>query len=241
MEVRKLTPEQIDDLYKFCEEHDVKYYDLQIELVDHLAAAIEENWLHHPELSFKENLCKTYNSFGRYGFIKIVDEKADELKKKYKHLQWQYIGEFYSLPKIILTVIFSLTLFSLIRDTENFKHLILYLLIGYFVFSISYIFIFYRKYFRFKLINNRSFLQIDLLNKIQASFWILGFLPTNLLNMIRFLNEDSPNLISRNIYTDLILSFSIVFFGILMIAEYYYVPKRIKADFTREFPQFVKS
>ena len=37
MELKKLTSEQIDQLYLFTRQHFVEYYDLQTELVDHLA------------------------------------------------------------------------------------------------------------------------------------------------------------------------------------------------------------
>lgn len=37
----KLSTEQIDYLYQFTRNHYVEYYDLQTELVDHLANAIE--------------------------------------------------------------------------------------------------------------------------------------------------------------------------------------------------------
>ena len=36
-----LTDEQIAALFAFCEKHLVRHYDLQVELVDHLANAIE--------------------------------------------------------------------------------------------------------------------------------------------------------------------------------------------------------
>ena len=40
----KLSAEQIERLYQFTRQHYVEYYDLQTELVDHLANAIEEQW-----------------------------------------------------------------------------------------------------------------------------------------------------------------------------------------------------
>lgn len=40
----KLTPEQIQELYKFTRQHYVEHYDVQTELVDHLANDIEQIW-----------------------------------------------------------------------------------------------------------------------------------------------------------------------------------------------------
>ena len=41
----KLTKEQIQQLYKFTRQHYVEYYDVQTELVDHLANDIEQIWI----------------------------------------------------------------------------------------------------------------------------------------------------------------------------------------------------
>ena len=37
-----ITEAQYESLFAFCRKHYVQYYDVQVELVDHLAAAIEE-------------------------------------------------------------------------------------------------------------------------------------------------------------------------------------------------------
>lgn len=50
----KLSGEQIQELYKFTRKHFVIHYDLQTELVDHLANGIEEQWREYPERSFKD-------------------------------------------------------------------------------------------------------------------------------------------------------------------------------------------
>ena len=52
----KLNPQQIDKLYLFTRQHYVEYYDLQAELVDHLANAIEIEWQQNPKLTFDEAL-----------------------------------------------------------------------------------------------------------------------------------------------------------------------------------------
>ena len=45
----KLTETQIENLYKFTRQHYVYHYDVQTELVDHLANDIEEIWLETPK------------------------------------------------------------------------------------------------------------------------------------------------------------------------------------------------
>lgn len=42
--MKTVTPEQIERLYEFTRGHYVEHCDLQSELVDHLANAIEKRW-----------------------------------------------------------------------------------------------------------------------------------------------------------------------------------------------------
>ena len=50
----KLTASQIDNLFKFTCKHYVYHYDVQSELVDHLANDIESIWQETPNLSFEQ-------------------------------------------------------------------------------------------------------------------------------------------------------------------------------------------
>ena len=100
----KLTPEQIDQLYTFTRQHYVEYYDLQTELVDHLANAIETEWQQNSKLSFDEVLNQEFKKFGIFGFMDVVAEKQKFLSKKYESMIWSYYKEFFKLPTILLTL-----------------------------------------------------------------------------------------------------------------------------------------
>jgi hypothetical protein len=50
----KLTQDDIHDLYVFTHKHNVEHYDLQTELVDHLANGIQQQWEKDSELSFED-------------------------------------------------------------------------------------------------------------------------------------------------------------------------------------------
>src|SRR6478735_7325504 len=99
----KLTPEQIDQLYLFTRQHYVEYYDLQTELVDHLANAIEEQWLENPKISFEDALQSEFKKFGVFGFTELIKERHWVLIKRYNKLKWVHFKEFFEVPKIIIT------------------------------------------------------------------------------------------------------------------------------------------
>lgn len=100
----KLSSEHIERLYAFTRQHYVEYYDLQTELVDHLANAIEEQWQENPKLSFEEVLQKEFKKFGVFGFMEVVEKRQVALNKKYNKLVWSELKTFFSLPKIIGTL-----------------------------------------------------------------------------------------------------------------------------------------
>ncbi|WP_425656710.1 hypothetical protein [Tenacibaculum ascidiaceicola] len=99
----KLTDQHIEQLYKFTRQHFVEHYDVQTELVDHLANDIEQIWEKNPTLTFEQARNKSFKKFGVFGFMNVVEEKQKQLGKKYRKVLWKYVKEWFKLPKIILT------------------------------------------------------------------------------------------------------------------------------------------
>ena len=93
----KLTSAQIDQLYTFTKQHYVEYYDLQTELVDHLANAIELEWESNPTLSFETLLNKEFKKFVVFGFMDVVEEKQKAMNKIYNKLVWGHFKTFFNL------------------------------------------------------------------------------------------------------------------------------------------------
>lgn len=81
-----LTAVQIDQLYLFTRQHYVEYYDLQTELVDHLAHAIEAQMKESPTLTFDEALNLEFQKFGIFGYMDVVENRQAVLNKKYNGL-----------------------------------------------------------------------------------------------------------------------------------------------------------
>lgn len=102
---RKITTEQTDRLYAFTRQHFVEYYDLQAELTDHLANAIEAKWEQQPDLDFEAALQQEFKKFGIFGFMDVVEQRQAALTKKYNKLLRGYFKQFLRLPKIILTLL----------------------------------------------------------------------------------------------------------------------------------------
>jgi len=112
----KLTPTQIQTIFDFTEKKYIKYYDVQIELVDHIADKIEALRVDDPNLSFDRALHMVYKSFGVFGFTKVQNEKSIELQRYWMRHLWSYIKSYFKLPKIVLTIVLSLCIYLYMKQ-----------------------------------------------------------------------------------------------------------------------------
>ena len=91
----KINIEQTNRLYECTRQHYVEYYDLQTELVDHLANAIEQKWL--DELAEDESVIvftETTSNIHHPDFFASIDKIIAPLTdKEFKDLQ----------PEILIT------------------------------------------------------------------------------------------------------------------------------------------
>lgn len=117
---KRLTTEQIDALFAFTKKHLVEHYDVQVELVDHLANAIEAQWAENPNVSFEDALQKEYKNFGVFGFSGLVEKKQVALKNHYWKLIKKEFISFFSVPKIILSAVLFYVLFNFYANHNSF-------------------------------------------------------------------------------------------------------------------------
>ena len=100
----KLNETQIKGLYAFTKQHFVEHYDLQTELVDHLANDIESIWEERPELSFEEAKDQSFKKFGVFGFMEIVEERQKAMRRRYRKYLWSYFKLWFELPQLLMTI-----------------------------------------------------------------------------------------------------------------------------------------
>jgi hypothetical protein len=111
----KLTETHIEKLYKFTRKHFVYHYDVQTELVDHLANDIENIWEEHPKLSFQDAQDKSFKKFGIFGFMDVIEAKQKQMNKRYWKIILRFAKEWFSIPKIVVTVSIFFTFFMLLQ------------------------------------------------------------------------------------------------------------------------------
>jgi len=232
---RTVTNEETQKLFKFCHKHYVYHYDLQVELVDHLASSIEEQWEADPELSFDEALKNTFKKFGIHGFSKIKEQKQKELRRKYNILIWKYLLEFFSWPKIIMTAAFTLVLATLFKVVENDIWVVAPYFISLTVFCFYYYFRIFPKKFKIEKVNGKKFLLLEQLKRGQVGVFIAMQMAIQSFNFGHILKISS---FQSNVGIT-VVSLYIILFTIGLYGEMFYVPSKIKEYFREQFPEFV--
>ena len=127
----KLNSEQIDCLYQFTRQHYVEWYDLQTELVDHLANSIEMQWQENPNISFEDALQVEFKKFGVFGFMDVVEKRQLALNKRYNKIVWKHFKAFFTIPKVVTTLsAIGVFYYILINANQQAENIVVFLLIG---------------------------------------------------------------------------------------------------------------
>jgi uncharacterized membrane protein len=126
-----LTETQIKELYAFTVKKYVEHYDVQTELVDHLATSIEAK-MEQKNVTFDVALQQVYAGFGIFGFSDLIEQKTREAGIKGRILFRKTFIEYFKLPKILLFVIILLVSYKVFEVAT--KEFILFILYGTVVF-----------------------------------------------------------------------------------------------------------
>ena len=108
----KLTQEQTDYIFNYVASFDIKWYELQVEITDHMVSSMEEIWEKDPELTFHQVKHYAENEFGRNGFKAIEEERTQILRKEFRKAQWKMVVEYLKFPKIIGSILFVFIIYK---------------------------------------------------------------------------------------------------------------------------------
>ena len=114
MDIRKVSEQEVDRLYRFTREHFVEHFDVQSELVDHLASSIENIWEQSPNVKFEDALNSTFKKFGIFGFSDIVEKKILFLDKKYAKKILKYAVARLKWPKILSSLVLAIAIYYIV-------------------------------------------------------------------------------------------------------------------------------
>lgn len=163
----QLTTEQIKYVSDYIESKDIKWYELQVELTDHMVSSMEEIWEKDPELTFQQVKQYAENKFtGDSSFKSIEKERTEIMGKEFRKEQWKMIGEYLKFPKIFASIIVVFLTFKISLYFEEPRKFVA----GLFLFLLfAAIPIVYSYYKNRKIAGNR-FIEIEKSNPIALLF-----------------------------------------------------------------------
>src|ERR1700709_2719609 len=100
-----LTQQQIDEITSLCQAMGVKYYDVQLELVDHIAGMIDQLQEEKPRINFEDALQMAIKEFTPAEFKLIAKNKEQQLLKRFKRLWLKEFLAYFTFPKITITIL----------------------------------------------------------------------------------------------------------------------------------------
>lgn len=123
----QLNQKQIENLFEFVEEKGVKYYDVQHEIVDHLATSIESEMMENENTSFEEALHKVYSKFPITGFAQYTVDLEKSLWPFWIKKVISTITLGYGIPLIgLLILLTSSFYYSITTNGEIMVHILYY-------------------------------------------------------------------------------------------------------------------
>lgn len=233
--MRKISASETTKLYAFTKTHYVEYYDLQTELVDHLANGIELLWEETPKLTFEEALRIEFKKFGIFGFTDLVTERQKKMTKRYSQLIWTIVKTYFTIPKIFLTTMLALLIFvglSLVSYKE-------YVVIGLFVLPIVIMVckaVVYRiKQRKLKKANQKLWMFEEVIysyGQSLALFQILMLMPQHFLRpafILRMLNSSFGMGVISFVLT-------VFFIGVYVVTQV--IPSKAKEHIAKVHPEY---
>ncbi len=101
----KLTQTQIIELKNIIAEKGIGYADVQMEILDHVASAIEDRMSADQQLTFENAIVQTNASFGIFGFSALEDSIVLGMNRKYRKIFWTQFQCFFAFKYIGLVAL----------------------------------------------------------------------------------------------------------------------------------------
>ena len=228
----ELTQTNIKELYKFTRKHFVYHYDVQTELVDHLANDIESIWEEHPKLSFQDAQDKSFKKFGIFGFMDVIEAKQKQMNKRYWKIILRFAKEWFSIPKIVVTISIFLAFFMLLQIQYS-EYILLATLLILIILEMRIVYK-VRKLHKEKVVKkDKIFLLESLIGDTKNGN--TGFTFMNLFNIIHLTNF---NFSALHMYWVLVISIVLTLLCILFYVSNYILPQKAEELLQETYPEY---
>jgi hypothetical protein len=228
----KLTENQIDELYTFTREHYVYFYDVQSELVDHLANDIEQIWLEKPKLSFEDARNASFKKFGIFGFMDVIEAKQKQMNKRYWKIILRFAKEWFTVPKIVITLAVFLLFFNVLQIQFS-EYIFLGTLLILITLEMIVVYKVRKQHKEKEVKKEKIFLLESMIGATKNGF--IGFTFINMFNIVNLTRFDFSTL---PIYWVLLISIILTLLCILFYVSNYIIPQKAEELLHETYPEY---
>jgi hypothetical protein len=209
----KLTQEQTTYIENYIKKNEIIYYEVYIEILDHIIESVQDILEKNSNINFEDAvMIAKVEGFGRKkGFTGLMHEKQKLAQKKVRDVNFRQIKEYFTFPKITLTLSVFILYYLFISFFENpaKPNMIAILIVG---FTAMFQLFYSRKY---RKIDKLYVLKTETLN----SLYFLAFAGTQVTQVYSIYGKESIdfNHVLMRLFMTLVFAFS--FISLLVYVE----------------------
>lgn len=201
----KLTEEQIRYIENYIKSFDIKYYEVYMEILDHMILSVEDILEENKEITFEDAVLKAkVEGFGKKGFRGMMDERLQLAQKQARKENNKMIKEYFTFPKIVMTlaVFFGYFLFLMFFEDPKKINIICIVFIGLLAILQTVYF------WKFRKINKWNILKTQVL----SNMYFLSFAGVNITQLIYNLGKETLdfNHILMRLFMTSVFTFSLI-------------------------------
>jgi hypothetical protein len=233
--MRKISDSETTKLYAFTKAHYVEYYDLQTELVDHLANGIETLWQEKPSLTFDDALQIEFKKFGIFGFTDLVTERQKKMGKRYNKLILSILKTYFTIPRLFLTTMLTLLMYVFLSTVAYREYVVISLLVVSILIMLCKTLMYKIKQKQFKKKKQKLWMFEEVIythGQSFALFQIIVFFPSHLLraeNLIKVMNHSVGMILVSAILTVFLI-------GVYVVVKV--IPSKAKEHISKAHPEY---
>lgn len=216
----KLTNQQVTYIENYIKSFDIKYYEVYMEILDHMILSVEAILEEHAAIVFEDAVLKAkVEGFGKKGFRGMMDETLKLAQKQARKQNNKMIGEYFTFPKVVMTlaVLVGYFLFLMLFDDPRKANMICIVTVGFSaIFQIIY-------FWKFRKINKLTILKTQVL----GNMYFLSFAGVNITQLIYNLGKETLNF--NHILMRLFLT-AVFTFSLLSLLVYIEIRKKTIAE-----------
>ena len=180
----KLTEEQITYIENYIKSFDIKYYEVYMEILDHMILSVEAILEENKEITFEDAVLKAkVDGFGKKGFRGMMDEKLKLAQNQARKQNNKMIKEYFTFPKIVMTLSVFVGYFVFLGFFDDSKKININCIVFIALLAILQIVYFWK----FRKINKLNVLKTQVL----SNMYFLSFAGVNITQLIYNLGKET--------------------------------------------------